>query len=65
MSLIPVIEITAFRIERICQSMRALEFITGHVVYNPAYNQILQMKKTIYRFATNEQVQEIMTTLEK
>ena len=29
------------------QPMRALEFIAGHMVYNPAYNQILQMKETI------------------
>ena len=31
-------EIATFRLERIFQPMRALEFITGHVVYNPAYN---------------------------
>ena len=29
------------------QPMRALEFIAGHMVYNPAFNQILQMKETI------------------
>ena len=37
-----MVEITAFRVERIFQPMRALEFISGHVVYDPAYNQILQ-----------------------
>ena len=26
--------------------MRALKFITGHMVYNPAYTQILQMTET-------------------
>ena len=34
-------QLTAFRLERIFQ------FITGHMVYNPAYNQILQTKETI------------------
>ena len=33
-----LVEITAFRLERIFQPMRALEFITGHVVYKQAYN---------------------------
>ena len=33
-----LVEITAFRLEIIFQPMRALEFITGHMVYNPAYN---------------------------
>ena len=33
-----IVEITAFRLERIFQPMRAFEFITGHMVYNPAYN---------------------------
>ena len=27
--------------------MRALEFITGHVIYNPAYTYKLQLKTTI------------------
>ena len=36
--LLSLIEITAFRLERIFQPMTALEFITGHVVHNPAYN---------------------------
>jgi hypothetical protein len=31
-------EITAFRLERIFQPMAALEFIAGHVVYNPDYD---------------------------
>ena len=35
---ISLVEITAFRLERIFQPMRALEFITGHLVYNLAYN---------------------------
>ena len=26
--------------------MRALEFITGHVIYNPAYTYKLQLKTT-------------------
>ena len=26
--------------------MRALGFITAHMVYNPAYNEILQTKET-------------------
>jgi hypothetical protein len=33
-----LVEITAFRLGRIFQPMRALEFLTGHVVYNPTYN---------------------------
>ena len=28
--------------------MRALEFITGHVIYNPAYTYKLQLKITIH-----------------
>ena len=43
-----LVEITAFRLERIFQPMRALEFITGHMVYYPAYTQILQTKETIH-----------------
>ena len=39
-----LVEITAFRQERIFQPMRALEFITGHGVYNPTCNLILQAK---------------------
>ena len=27
--------------------MRALEFITGHVIYNPAYTYKVQLKTTI------------------
>ena len=27
--------------------MRALEFITGHVIYNPAYTYKFQLKTTI------------------
>ena len=26
--------------------MKGFQFITGHMVYNPAYNQILQLKAT-------------------
>ena len=38
-NLIPSLaEITAFTLERIFQPMTALEFITGHMVYNLAYN---------------------------
>ena len=28
--------------------MRALEFITGHVIYNPAYTYKFQLKTTIH-----------------
>ena len=28
--------------------MRALEIITGHVIYNPAYNYKFQLKTTHY-----------------
>ena len=28
--------------------MRALKFITGHVIYNPAYTYKFQLKTTIY-----------------
>ena len=28
--------------------MRALEFITGHVIYNPAYTYKFQLKTTMY-----------------
>ena len=34
----------------ISTKMRGFEFITGHMVYNPAYNQILQAKETVYIF---------------
>ena len=37
-----------FRLERIFQPMRALKFISGHMVYNLAYNQISQTKETMY-----------------
>ena len=39
-NLIPrwLVEITAFRMERIFQLMRPLEFLKGHVVYNLAYD---------------------------
>ena len=33
----------------IYRSMRTLEFITGRVVYNPAYNWILQLKATLVK----------------
>jgi hypothetical protein len=32
-----LVEITAFRLEKIFQPMRALQFITGYMVYNLAY----------------------------
>ena len=38
-----MVEITAFRLERIFQPIGVLESITGHVV---AYNQFLQAKET-------------------
>ena len=41
-----MVKITAYKLERIIQPMRALEFITGQVVYNLAYNQILQTEET-------------------
>ena len=28
--------------------MREIKFLTGHMVYNPAYNQILQTKETYF-----------------
>ena len=30
--------------------MRALKFITGHVIYNPAYTYKFQLKTTLYIF---------------
>ena len=36
--------------------MRALKFITGHMVYNLAYTLILQMKETQILEALNDQV---------
>ena len=41
-----MVEITVFRLERIFQPMRALKFITGHMVYNPAYTYMLQTTET-------------------
>ena len=37
-SFLSLVEITAFRLERIFQPMRALKFITGHMVYDSAHN---------------------------
>ena len=37
------------------QSMRALEFITGHVIYNRAYTYKLQLKTTMVQVALPEQ----------
>ena len=34
--------------------MRALKLITGHLVYNPAYNSILQTKETLYSIWQSE-----------
>ena len=34
--------------------MTALEFTTGHVVYNLAYNQILQTKETYLTYMFSE-----------
>ena len=36
-NLCALVEITAYRQERIFQPMRALKFITGNIVYNLAY----------------------------
>ena len=36
--------------------MRALKFITGHMIYNLAYTLILQMKETQILEALNDQV---------
>ena len=33
--------------------MRALEFITGHVIYNPAYTYKFQLKTTMYGFQSD------------
>ena len=41
-----MVEITTFRLERIFQSMSELKFVSGQVVYNLAYNQILQTEET-------------------
>ena len=55
--MLSLVEITAFRLEsKSCKGfllkidfppMRALEFITGHVIYNPAYTYKFQLKTTI------------------
>ena len=45
--LLSLVEFKAFRLVRIFQPMRALEFIKGHVFYNPAYNKISQTKETM------------------
>ena len=53
-----LVKITEFRLERkSCKGffrnkfstnlMRAIEFITGHVIYNPAYTYKYQLKTTI------------------
>ena len=34
--------------------MRALEFITGHVIYNPAHTYKFQLKTTIFFFFYSE-----------
>ena len=34
--------------------MRALEFITGHVIYNPAYTYKFQLKTTMFRQASSK-----------
>ena len=33
--------------------MRAFEFVTGHVIYNPAYAYKFQLKNTLY-FSVNK-----------
>ena len=47
--LIVLFEITTFWLERILQTMKALEIIAAHMVYNSAYNPILQTKETLYK----------------
>ena len=49
--MLSLVEITAFRLEsKSCKInfplMRPLKFITGHVIYNPAYNYKFQLKTT-------------------
>ena len=46
MGFLSLVEITALTLERILQLMRAVKFITGHMAFNPDYNQILQLKAT-------------------
>ena len=42
--------------------MRALEFITGHVIYNPAYTYKFQLKTTVLFLASyNVILQELPT----
>ena len=41
-----LVEITVFRLERIFQPLRALKFMTGHMVYSLAYTEILQTTAT-------------------
>ena len=41
-----LVEITVFRLDRIFQPMRALKFITLHMVYNPAYTSTLRTTAT-------------------
>ena len=53
-----LVEITAFRLEsKSCKGfffiinfppMRALKFMTGHVIYNPAYTYKFQLKTTLF-----------------
>ena len=41
-----LVEITVFRLERIFQPLRALKFMTVHMVYSLAYTEILQTTAT-------------------
>ena len=55
--MLSLVEITAFKLESKCckglfcknkfPPMRALEFVTGHVIYNPAYTYKFQLKTTL------------------
>ena len=45
--------------------MRALEFITGHVIYNPAYTYKFQLKTTIVYFKTFALIQSTVMLPEK
>ena len=62
--MLSLVEITAFRLEsKSCKDffknnfppLRALEFITGHVIYNPAYTYKFQLKTTFAAMINNNE----------
>ena len=61
-----LVKITAFRLERKSSNfflqinfppMRALKFITGHVIFKLRYNQIYQLKTTFTYFINDDLLQ--------